>query len=193
MKRQGLRILAAAGCMIALAGTAQAQVFTPTLQSPRLVNEMSIYVGDGPGDLAIGGIWRGGPLGLRLGYVDGWGGLLSVGAELRNPIPVANAPLGLAFTASGEALVGDETGLGFQAGLSAGYTFHSTGLAFTPYLHPRAALVRRPGIRNEDLRFEVLADVGGDIEFHNNILVHFGIRLDNNVGSNFGIGIGVRR
>lgn len=191
MKRQVLGFFGVFGWGIVFAGAAQAQVFTPSYQSPRLVNELSIHVSDGPGDMAVGGIWRAGPLGLRLDYVDAWDGMLSVGGELRNPIPMTGAPLGLAFTAGGQALIGDENLFGFQAGLSAGYTFTGDGLSVTPYLHPRAALVKLP--RVDDFEFELLADVGADIEFHNNILLRFGVKLDDVGGADFGFGIGVRR
>jgi hypothetical protein len=169
---------------------ADAQVFTPTYQSPRLVNEVALAVSDGPGSLAIEGIWRGGPLGLRVGYADASDGLLMIGGEVRNPLPIAGAPLGLAFTAGAQGLIGDRSGVGVQAGLSAGYTFMAPGLGITPYIHPRIA-----GVKNrfdDDLRLRALADVGADIEFHTNLLVRFGVALDN-VGSNWGFGLGWRR
>jgi hypothetical protein len=172
-------------------GDADAQVFTPTFTSPRLLNEVGIYVSDGPGALAAEGLWRSGPLGLRVGFVDSRGGLLSVGAELRNPLPGAAAPLGLAFTAGAQGLIGDQSAVGLQAGLSAGYTFRGQGLAFTPYLHPRVGLVDGLG-GTERLNFEVLADVGADVEFYNNLLVRLGLKLDD-LGSSWGIGLGVRR
>ncbi|CAN5817552.1 hypothetical protein BH23GEM6_BH23GEM6_08370 [soil metagenome] len=111
----------------------QAQVFTPTYQSPRLINDVGLYLSDGPGNLSVEGIWRGGPMGLRAGFVDAAGGLLTVGGELRNSLPVAGAPLGLAFTAGAQGLIGgDDSAIGVQAGLSAGYTFRPQGAAFTP-------------------------------------------------------------
>jgi hypothetical protein len=170
---------------------AQAQVFTPTFQSPRLINDVGIYLADGPGDLALEGIWRGGPLGLRVGFVDAAGGLLSIGGELRNPLPLTGAPLGLAFTAAAQGLVGgDDSAVGLQAGLSAGYTFRPQGAAFTPYIHPRIGLVNRLG--PEDLTVKALADVGADIEFWNNLVLRFGVSLDN-VGSSWGVGLALRQ
>jgi hypothetical protein len=70
-----------------VAAGVEAQMFTPTFTSPRLLNEMGVYVNDGPGDISVEGIWRGGPLGLRVGFVDWQGGLLSLGAEYRMPMP----------------------------------------------------------------------------------------------------------
>ena len=43
-----------------------------------------------------------------------------------------------------------------------------------------------------DLRLEALADVGADIEFYNNVLIRFGVALDD-VGSDWGIGFAIRR
>lgn len=176
---------------VVFAVPAHAQVFTPTFTSPRLLNELGVYVSDGPGDLAVEGIWRGGPLGLRVGFVDAAGGLLSVGAELRSPIYVPDAPLGLAFTAGAQGLFGDANGAGVQAGLSAGYTFMSPGLAITPYLHPRIGAVNGLG-GSDDWDFEVMADVGLDLEFAPNLLVRLGISLGD-VGSDWGVGVGWRR
>jgi hypothetical protein len=176
--------------LIVAAVPAQAQVFTPTYTSPRLVNELGVYVSDGPGDLAIEGIWRGGPLGLRVGFVDANDNLLSVGAEIRSSLPVEGAPLGLALTAGIQGLVGDESALGIQGGLSAGYTFLSPGLAITPYLHPRLAAVKP--YASDDFDFELLADVGVDLEVSPRLLLRFGVALDD-VGANWGVGFGWRR
>src|SRR5687768_14179284 len=74
-----------AGALAMTAGAADAQVFTPSYQSPVVMNDLGVYLSDGPGDLAVEGIWRGGPLGLRLGYVDAADGLLSLGADARMP------------------------------------------------------------------------------------------------------------
>jgi hypothetical protein len=188
------KLFSAIGVMaagLALAGTVQAQVFTPTFQSPRLVNELGFHVSDGPGSMAFAGIWRGGPLGLRVGYVDAAGGLISIGGELRNALPVQGAPLGLAFTAGAQGLLGDATAVGVQAGLSAGYTFRGTGMAVTPYLHPRLGMVRTLG-GPENLELRLLADVGADAELYNNLIIRFGVKLDD-LGSNFGFGIGIRQ
>jgi hypothetical protein len=184
----------AAGAILlgmALSGTAQAQVFTPTYTSPRLINEIGVFLSDGPGDMTIEGFWRGGPIGLRVGYVDLAGGLLSVGGELRSPIAMVGTPLGLAFTAGGQGIFGDASGAGVQAGLSAGYTFMSPGIAFTPYLHPRVAMINAIGGAT-DWEFDVLADVGLDVELHNNIVARVGANLAG-AGSSWGVGLSIRR
>lgn len=191
MKVQWSARLGAAVLLLVLAGPAHAQVFTPTYTSPRLLNELGVYVSDGPGDIAVEGIWRGGPLGLRVGFVDAADGLLSVGAEIRSPIAIAGTPLGLAFTAAGQGLIGDVDGVGVVAGLSAGYTFMTPGIAITPYLHPRIGAVNDLG-SSDDWDFEVLADVGVDLEFVPNILVRLGISLGD-VGADWGVGLAWRR
>jgi hypothetical protein len=190
MKKIATMFAAVLASVVTLGTVSEAQVFTPTYQSPRLVDELTLAVSDGPGSLAIEGIWRGGPLGLRVGYADAREGLLMIGGEVRSPIAIAGAPLGLAFTGGGQALVGDSNAFGFQAGLTAGYTFTGEGLAFTPYIHPRIAGVRQ--LHENDLRLRALADVGADLEFHTNLLLSFGVGLGN-VGSNWGFGLGWRR
>jgi hypothetical protein len=190
MRREWLVRSALALAML-VATSAQAQVFTPTFTSPRMVNEVAVNLNDGPGDLGVEGMWRGGPIGLRVGYVDWRGGLLSIGGEYRNPLPMAGAPLGLGFTLGAQALFGDDNALGFQGGLTAGHTFMGQGLAFTPYIHPRIGLINHPG-GSDNFEIEVLAEVGFDIEFWTNLLLHFGASLDG-VGSNWGVSLGWRR
>jgi hypothetical protein len=190
MKYVMIRVLSA---VLLLAGPAgvQAQVFTPTFTSPRLLNELGIYLSDGPGDVAFEGIWRGGPIGLRVGFVDAAGGALSVGGELRSPVQIQGAPLGLALTAGAQGLIGDADAVGIQGGLTAGYTFRSPGMAITPYMHPRVGMVKG-WRRNSEWDFEVMADIGLDLEFHTNIIARLGINLSD-PGSNFGVGLAWRR
>jgi hypothetical protein len=173
-----------------VATQAQAQIFTPTYTSPRLVDEFGITVSDAPGSLAIEGIWRGGPLGVRVGYADAADGLLSIGGELRSPVLIEDAPLGLAFTAGAQGLIGDGNAVGLHGGLSAGYTFMTPGIGFTPYLHPRLGFVNDRGMDSFEVR--ALADVGVDAEFYNNLLVRLGVSLAD-VGANWGVGVGWRR
>jgi hypothetical protein len=185
------RTILGAVLLLATATSASAQIFTPTYTSPRLLNELGIFLSDGPGDLALEGIWRAGPLGLRVGYVDARDGMLTVGGELRTPLAVTGAPLGLAFTASAQGIMGDGGGAGVQAGLSAGYTFRGANLVVTPYMHPRVGLVNDLGPRS-DTELEVMADVGVDFEVDRNILLRLGINLGS-PGSSWGVGLGIRR
>ena len=171
---------------------ARAQVFTPTYMSPILLNDLGAYLSDGPGDLTVEGIWRGGPLGLRVGFVDTDGDdLLSVGGELRSPIALATAPLGLAFTAGAQGLIGDADAVGLQVGLSAGYRFLSPGLALTPYLHPRVAFINGFA-RDDDFESDVLADVGVDVEIPENLVFRLGLGLSDET-ADWGIGLAWRR
>jgi hypothetical protein len=78
-----------------------------------------------------------------------------------------------------------------QAGLNAGYTFQSPGIFFTPYMHPRVAMINSFG-PGDDWDFEVLADVGLDVELHNNIVARVGVNLGD-IGSNWGVGLSLRR
>jgi hypothetical protein len=190
MKRIGMGMLAAVLSAAAVL-PANAQVFTPTYQSPRLLDELGIYLSDGPGDLGIEGIWRGGPLGLRVGFVDAADGLLSVGGELRSPIRVTTAPLGLAFVAAAQGLIGDESAVGVQGGLTAGHTFRADGMLITPYMHPRIAMVK-PIRGPDDFDLEVMADVGFDVEMRNNLVLRLGITLGS-VGADWGVGLAWRR
>lgn len=180
-----------AAAIVLSAVSLEAQVFTPTYQSPRIVNEMGGYLSDGPGDLALEGIWRGGPLGLRVGYADVLDGVLSISGELRSPLAAGGVPLGLAFTAAAQGLIGDRSAVGIQGGLTAGYTFSPDGLMITPYIHPRIAGVNGFG-RNDSFELELLADIGVDVEFYNNMLLRFGFSLDD-VGADWGVGLSLRR
>jgi hypothetical protein len=191
MKKNLLRPALAAFAPFLLAAGIEAQVFTPTFTSPRLLNEMGVYVNDGPGDISIAGIWRGGPLGLRVGYVDWRGGLLSLGAEYRIPMPLAGAPLGLAFVASAQGLVGDDSGFGFVGGLTAGHTFRGTGIFFTPYIHPRLGAVNPVG--GDGMELELLADVGVDVEFYTNLVLRLGLNFAGGQNSAWGVGVAWRR
>ena len=168
----------------------QAQVFTPTYTSPRLVNEFGVNVSDYPGNLGVEGIWRGGPLGLRVGYANEDSGILSIGGEFRAPLQLSDAPLGLALTAAAQGLVAEQNAIGVQTGLTAGYTFMAPGIGVTPYIHPRVGYINDRGM--DGFEFQALADVGVDAEFYNNMLVRVGVSLGE-LGSTWGVGVGFRR
>jgi hypothetical protein len=192
MMRRVYGIIGAAVLPLLFAVSVQAQVFTPTFQSSRILNEWGIYLSDGPGDLAVEGLWRGGPLGLRAGFVDGYGGLLSLSGEFRTPIAVPGAPIGVAFAAAVQGLIGDESAIGAQGGVSVGYTFRGNGVAFTPYVHPRLAVVT-PIRDSGDADLELMADLGFDVEFTNRLLLRLGLNMGGGPGSAWGFGIGWRR
>lgn len=184
----GMAALAAAALLAA--SPAAAQVFTPTFMSPIPRNDFGVYVSS-LHDIAIEGLWerhaRGGSgMGLRAGYTD-WGeGSLLLGLQVVNPVALAGAPIGLAFTASGQAVVGGENGVGGQVGFTAGGALPATSLTITPYIHPRLAVVSWPG-REENLSLRVLADFGVDLDF----LSGMAIRVGANLGDGASIGVGV--
>jgi hypothetical protein len=180
MKRTVLAVLTL-GMAIAVAAPAAAQVFTPTYQAPRSSSDVGIYLSDGPGDLAVEGVLRRGfggyDIGLRAGIADTPDDLsVMLGADLRNPLSVGTAPIDLAFTAGIQALLGDLNRLGLQGGLSIGHTFLPGEFSFTPYIHPRAALVDRGG-PDDDLDFDLLADLGFDVGMASGLILRVGINL----------------
>ncbi len=185
----------ATASVLTLAGAAPgaAQVFTPTFMTPYPANEFGIYVNDGPGDLGLEAIFRrgrsGGDFGLRAGYADIGDGALTLGIEVRNPVVLAGAPIGLAFTAGAQALLGgDVAGLGGQVGFSIGQEFPAANFTVTPYIHPRLALLNDVGTEDDDeFEVDVLADLGVDIRFQNGV----SFRVAGNLGQGVDWGLGV--
>jgi hypothetical protein len=172
------------------AAPAAAQVFTPPFMSPVPRNDFGVYVSS-LGDIAIEGLWErharaGSGMGLRAGYTEWGDGSLLLGLQVVNPVQLAGTPIGLAFTASGQAVVGGANGGGGQVGFTAGGTIPSTELGITPYIHPRLAVVSWPG-SDDDLRLRVLADFGVDLD----LLSGMSIRIGANLGDGASIGVGV--
>lgn len=166
--------------MAASASVAHAQVFTPTFMPPRAGEETGIYLSSGPGSFSIEGLWRRGfggyELGFRGGIADTGGATLLLAGELRNPLHLAGAPLQVAFTAAVQGAVGDASGAGVQGGLTIGQTFEPGDFSVTPYIHPRIAAVSHLG-PSDDLNLEVLADVGFEFSFPQNVIFHIGFGL----------------
>lgn len=186
-------LLTCTACSLAPAGVA-AQVFTPTYMAPRAASDFGVYLADfDPGDLAVEGIARGHfggfDLGFRAGVVDVNGANLTIGGEYRNPLLLGTAPLDLAVTGGVQGILGDVDRLGLQAGLSVGHTFVPSGggLTFTPYLHPRIALIDDAG-PNDRMDLEVLADVGFDLGFRTGLGIRFGVDLGGE-GADWGVGL----
>ena len=194
----------AAGLALAaalIASDAQAQVFSPPFQSPTPASDFGVYVSD-IGNVAVEGIWRrpsrgGSDLGIRAGYADVGEGALLLGLELRNPVVLAGAPIGLAFTAGAQGIIGESrTGLGGQIGFSAGQAIPAGGFTVTPYIHPRLAVIADlrddDGVDDDDdVSLDVLADIGADFAFASNVT----LRIDFNLaeGANWGIGLAWRQ
>ena len=189
--------LAAAAAAVLVSAPAGAQIATPTFQSTaRAGNDVGIYLSDGPGDLAVEGIWRRnmgvGDLGLRLGFADIGDGDLLLGVDWRQPLSLGTAPIDLDLTLGAQAALGDVSGAGGQVGLAFGHTFVSPGLKVTPYVHPRVALLSSLGTgAGNDAELKVLADVGADLDFAPNLSLRFGINLGD--GADWGIGLAWRR
>jgi hypothetical protein len=190
MRRTVLMPAVAAAALFVTAASAEAQVFTPSYQAPVVMNDVGVYLSDSPGDLALEGIWRSGPVGLRLGYVDTEPeGKLSLGGEIRVPL---TAPIDIAFTAGAQGLIGgDNNALGLQAGLSLGQRFVNPGVALTPYIHPRVALIDAGGT-DDDFETELLAELGLDAEFSQNLILRLSVGISD-VTPNLGVGLAWRR
>ncbi len=193
-----MRTLAAAAAVLAMsAQAAGAQVFTPTYLAPRVGSDLGVYVSDGPGDLAIEGIWRrplsgGSGLGLRAGFADANdGSALLLGVDYRNPLSLAGtAPIDLALTLGAQGMLGDLDAIGAQVGLSIGYTFTTPEVTLTPYIHPRLAFVNVDAGGEDDSEIEPLADLGIDVGFAPNLSFRFGANLGD--GADWGIGLAWR-
>ncbi|HLM67457.1 MAG TPA: hypothetical protein VK358_08020 [Longimicrobium sp.] len=184
-----------------IAGTAHAQVFSPPFQSPIPASDFGVYVSDLDG-LAVEGIWRrpsrgGSDVGLRAGFADVGEGALMLGLETRNPVVLAGAPIGLAFTAAGQGVVGEGTALlGGQVGFTAGQRLSAGTFTVTPFIHPRLAVVANLSDDDDavegdnEVDLDVLADVGADLDFASGV----SLRLDFNIagGANWGIGLAWR-
>jgi len=194
-----MRTLAAAAAVLAVsAQAAGAQVFTPTYLAPRVSSDLGVYVSDGPGDLAVEGIWRralagGSGIGLRAGFADADGGsALLLGIDYRNPLSLAGtAPLDLALTLGAQGALGDLDAIGAQVGLSIGYTFNTPEVTVTPYVHPRLAFVNvDTGNGDDESEIDPRADLGIDVGFAPNLSLRFGANLGD--GADWGIGLAWR-
>ena len=184
-----------------IAGTAGAQVFSPPFQSPVPSSDFGVYVSD-VGEPAVEGIWRrpsrgGSDIGIRAGFADVGDGALMLGLETRNPVVLAGAPIGLAFTAAGQGIIGEGTSLlGGQVGFTAGQRLDAGAFSITPYIHPRLALVADLSDDDDavdddnEVDLDVRADIGADLDFASGV----SLRLDFNLadGATWGIGLAWR-
>lgn len=195
MTKHSFAGFAAVAALTLAAAPMQAQVFTPTFQSTeRGSGDIGLYLSDGPGDLAVEGIWRRGfgtgDLGLRAGFADVGDGELLLGADWRQPIALGTQPVDVALTFGGQALLGDVDGIGGQVGLAFGHTFVQPGVRITPYVHPRLALLSDFGTNASGAELDVLADVGADFRFAPNLSLRAGVNLGS--GADWGIGLAWR-
>ncbi|HYH81886.1 MAG TPA: hypothetical protein VEX86_18910 [Longimicrobium sp.] len=191
--KKAMFVAAAAAVLGAL--PANAQVFTPTFQSTARGSDIGLYLSDGPGELAIEGIWRRnfgvGDLGLRAGFADLADGVILLGVDWRQPLALGTAPLDVNVTLGAQGAFGDVNGVGGQIGLAVGHTFTETpGVRITPYIHPRVAVVTALA-DDADPQLEVLADLGADFDFSPNLSLRLGVNLGD--GADWGIGLALRR
>lgn len=193
MKKHATWVAAAAAVVLG-ATQAKAQVFTLPFQSTARGSDIGLYLSDGPGDLAIEGIWRRnfgvGDLGLRAGFADVGDGDVLLGVDWRQPLNLQTAPIDLALTLGAQGAFGDASGVGGQVGLALGHTFAETGVRITPFIHPRVAIVSALD-DDSDAELKVLADLGADFDFAPNLSLRFGANLGE--GANWGIGLAWRR
>ena len=196
MKQRSFAGLAAVAAVVFAAAPGRAQVFTLPFQSTEQGGrDLGLYLSDGPGDLAVEGIWRmgmgTGDLGLRAGFADVGDGVLLLGADWRQPLALPTQPVDVALTFGGQAGLGDVSGIGGQVGLAFGHTFTEPGVRITPYVHPRLAIVSALGDGNGDgAELDVLADLGADFGFAPNLSLRVGVNLGN--GADWGIGLAWR-
>ncbi|HEV7586488.1 MAG TPA: hypothetical protein VGO40_00060 [Longimicrobium sp.] len=194
MRKQSFAGFAALAALVMAAAPGRAQVFTPTFQSTERGSDVGVYLSDGPGSLAVEGIWRRavGPddLGLRLGFADIGKGDLLLGADWRHGLALGTQPVDVALTLGAQAAVGDVNALGAQVGLVFGHTFNEPGLHVTPYVHPRLAIAGDFGDQGGS-QVNVLADLGADFRFAPNLALRVGIGLGD--FANWGIGLAWRR
>lgn len=188
-------LLGALAAVLTTAGGAEAQIFTPTFLGPRASSDVGVYLSDGPGDLAVEGIWRRGfggyDLGLRVGIADtDPDAAVLVGGELRSPLRLGGAPLDAALTGGVQAVIGDRDGLGAQLGLALGRTFAGAPFSISPYLHPRIAVVNALG-EGDESDLELLADLGVDFGFSPNLVLRLGIAFEQ-PGAGLGVGLAWR-
>jgi hypothetical protein len=195
MRKLSFCAVPALAAAVMAAAPARAQVFTPPFQSTARVSDVGLYLSDGPGELAVEGIWRRGlgtgDLGLRVGFADAGDGLLLLGADWRQPLALSTQPIDLALTFGGQLAVGDVSGLGAQVGLLFGHTFAEPGVRITPYVHPRLAVVSAIGDGDSDAEVDVLADIGADFSFAPNLTLRLGVNIGD--GADWGIGLAWRR
>ena len=190
MRKNGF-VAAIAAALMAVPG-ARAQVFTPTYQAPVQGQDIGIYLFDA-GDVGLEGIFRQRigsqtDLGLRVGFAEaGNDELITLGADLRAPLRVAGAaPVAFALTGGAQAALGGGDAFGIQGGVSIGYTFDE--VRFTPYIHPRLALISA----NDESDLELGADLGFDWGINESLILRLGANVGD-VGANWGIGLAWRR
>lgn len=168
----------AAGASFAPMGTADAQAGNyPAFQPPLIVQrEYSIGVADGDNTTSAVFQWREGwspvsQLSLDIGVADPEHGdvKLLLGGGYARQLNRSNndLPLDLLLTAGAYVALADPTDFQIPVGISAGHRFDlDQGLAITPYIHPRLALVYhgKRGNNDSNTDLDVVFDLGANFE-----------------------------
>jgi hypothetical protein len=166
---------------LALASEAPAQWSAPSYMPPRPGEDIGVYLAAADG-LSIQGIWRQEGnlnLGLRVGYMEGHGGVVTA-AETWGTVFTAGVdfPVDASWTLGAGAVFGDGTSAEIPVGLSIGRT-----LAFDPFVvqlygHPRLSLILGDGTAgSEDLTLGGLFDLGVDVMTGRGLILRLGTTL----------------
>jgi hypothetical protein len=196
--------LLAALLLVGFAAPAAAQAWdTPSFFAPRPHDDVGAYlIKPEGGDLGVVAIWRQSG-NINLGVRGGIGGdsddrVFMLGAELYGPVPLATTglPILLAWNTGIGAGFNGVTSLRIPLGVSIGLDLgRESGLAITPYVHPRATfdlfvIERANGEEDTETDFDVEVDIGADVQLGERWLLRAGFSLAN--VEVFGVGLAYR-
>lgn len=192
MRINGLLIALVA---LGMATEARAQWDAPSFMPPRPGDDVGIYLTDYV-DFGIHGIWRQQGnlnLGLRLGYIDGFGdGALAVGAESWDLMVEGGAdfPVDVGWTLGAGAVFNGGTRVEIPVGLTLGRVLDLDPVSLQVYGHPRLGLFIAPEAANDEVALKALFDLGVDAMLQENLKLRIGATMGyiNAVG----IGLAVR-
>jgi hypothetical protein len=165
-----------------LATGASAQWSAPSYMPPRPGEDIGVYLASVDG-LSIQGIWRQHGnlnLGVRIGYMEGHGGLVTA-AETWGRLFTGGVdfPVDVTWTLGAGAVFGDGTSAEVPVGLSVGRGFRFHPFTVQLYGHPRLALVVRDGAQGDDTEFSGLFDLGLDVMTERGMTLRFGTTMGN--------------
>lgn len=180
----GFRTAFASAILLACAVLpAQGQTSYPSFQQPRVVSrEYNFAIADGDGITAFAFQWREGTsVGTQLSFdagladpeADGADVALMLGGQFARSLARSrpDMPLDVLFTAGVfTQLSNDVTVLSIPVGASIGHRFpiEGTGMAITPYIHPRLALqyvsFDNDVANGSDTDLDISFDLGGNLD-----------------------------
>jgi hypothetical protein len=176
-----LRVALITVVVLASASQASAQWSAPSYMPPRPGEDIGVYLAAADG-LSIQGIWRQHGnlnLGLRVGYMEGYGGMITA-AETWGPIFTAGVdfPLDVTWTVGAGAVFGDGTAAEVPVGISMGSTLPFHPFMVQIYGHPRLSLVLGDGSPGtKDTELAGLFDLGVDITTARGVTLRLGTTL----------------